>query len=125
MPPNIHLITCDQLRKQSLGCFGNKIVQTPNIDNLAARGIRFDQAFTAYPVCAPNRVSIATGRYPSVHRVYNGTFLPETEVTLMEILRQRGYATYGVGKMHFGPQWRFPPDGGALKDHPPEWAVNP
>lgn len=126
MPPNVLLITCDQLRKQALGCFGNEIVQTPNIDRLAALGVRFDHAFAAYPVCAPNRASIATGRYPSVHGVNtNGIFLPEDEITLMEILRQRGYATYGAGKMHFGPQWRYPPDGGVLKDPHPEWAVNP
>ncbi len=43
----------------------------------------------------------------------------------MEVLRQRGYATYGVGKMHFGPQWQFPPDGSPLKDPKPAWAVNP
>ena len=112
MPPNILLITCDQLRKQSLGCFGNEIVQTPNIDRLAARGVRFDHAFAANPVCAPNRASIATGRYPTVNGlVRNGIPLSDKEVTLMEVLCQRGYATYGVGKMHFGPQWQKPSDG--------------
>lgn len=126
MPPNVLLITCDQLRKQSLGCFGNEIVQTPNIDRLAAQGVRFDHAFAANPVCAPNRASIATGRYPTIHGlVRNGTALSDAEITLMEVLRERGYATYGVGKMHFGPQWRKPPDGGPLKDPPPDWAINP
>ena len=126
MPPNILFITCDQLRKDALGCYGNPVIQTPNIDRLAENGVRFDRVFTAYPVCAPNRASLATGRYPSIHGLrYNGIFLPEDELTLMEVLRRRGYATYGAGKMHFGPQWRFPPDGGPLKDPRPEWAVSP
>ena len=80
MPPNVLLITCDQLRKQSLGCYGNEIVQTPNIDHLADCGVRFDQAFAANPVCGPNRASIATGRYPTINGLgRNGTILPDTE----------------------------------------------
>ena len=126
MPQNILLITCDQLRKDALGCYGNTIVHTPNIDSIAANGIRYERTFTAYPVCAPNRGSLATGRYPSIHGLRNnGIILPGEELTLMEVLHQRGYATYGVGKMHFGPQWQFPPDGSPLKDPKPAWAVNP
>jgi arylsulfatase A-like enzyme len=126
MPPHILLITCDQLRKDTLGCYGDPVVQTPNIDRIAGGGARFERTFTAYPVCAPNRASLATGRYPTIHGVrHNGIFLPDVEMTLMEALRRRGYATYGAGKMHFGPQWRFPPDGGPLKDPEPAWAVNP
>lgn len=126
MPPNILVITCDQLRKDTLGCYGDPVVQTPNIDRLAETGVRFERTFTAYPVCAPNRASLATGRYPTIHGVrHNGIFLPDEEMTLMETLRRRGYATYGTGKMHFGPQWRFPPGDGPLKDPKPDWAVNP
>ncbi|MGC9347662.1 MAG: sulfatase family protein [Anaerolineae bacterium] len=126
VPPNILFITCDQLRKDTLGCYGDPIVQTPNIDRLASRGARFSRVFTAYPVCAPNRASLATGRYPTINGVRNtGVILPEDEMTMMEVARRHGYATYGAGKMHFGPQWRFPPDGGPLKDPKPEWAVNP
>lgn len=124
--PNVLLITCDQLRKDSLGCYGNPAIRTPHIDAVAERGARFERVFTAYPVCAPNRASLATGRYPSVHGLRNnGVFLPREELTLMEVLRRRGYATYGVGKMHFGPQWRFPPDGGPLQDPTPDLAVDP
>lgn len=126
MPPNILFITCDQLRKDALGCYNNPIIRTPNIDRLAERGVRFERVYTAYPICAPNRATLATGRYPSVHGVKtNGVFLPKQEVTMMEILRQRGYATYGVGKMHFGPQWRFPEDGSPLTDPEPHLAINP
>ena len=124
--PNILFITCDQLRKDALGCYGNETVRTANIDRLARQGVRFERVFAALPVCAPNRASMATGRYPSVHGLRtNGTVLPHTELTLMEVLRGAGYATYGTGKMHFGPQWKFPPDGSPLKDPKPELAVNP
>lgn len=105
--PNIILITCDQLRMDALGCYGNPIIKTPNIDRLAQNGIRFDQGFVACPVCSPNRGSLATGRYPSVHGLrFNGAKLPETEITLMDELRKNGYFTCGAGKMHFEPQWR-------------------
>lgn len=125
-PANVLFITCDQLRKDALGCYGNPVVQTPNIDALANRGVRFERMFTAYPVCAPNRGAIATGRYPHINGLWgNGVCLPETETTIMQSLRQRGYATYGLGKMHFGPQWQYPPDGGPLIDPGPELAVNP
>ena len=123
---NIVLITTDQHRKDALGCYGNEIIDTPNIDGLAARGVRFDRMFTAYPVCAPNRASIITGRYPSVHRLrQNGMRLPESELTLMELLRRSGFRTYGAGKMHFGPQWEFPADGRPIRDPDPSTAIDP
>lgn len=108
--PHLVFITCDQLRKDTLGCYGDPVIQTPNIDRLAAMGVRFENSFTACPVCAPNRAALATGRYPSINGVKkNGCILPESEMTMMEALRQRGYRTRGVGKMHFGPQWRYQP----------------
>jgi arylsulfatase A-like enzyme len=123
---NILLIMCDQLRLDALGCYGNTVVETPNIDALAREGVRFDNMFAAYPVCAPNRASIVTGRYPSVHRLRtNGQRLPLSELTLMEILRREGYATYGAGKMHFGPQWAWPADGSPIKDPDPSTAISP
>ena len=124
--PNILLFMCDQLRKDALGCYGNSVVQTPHIDALAEGGVRFERMFAAYPVCAPNRASIITGRYPSVHRLRsNGQRLPQTEVTLMEVLREAGYATYGAGKMHFGPQWEWPADGRPIRDPDPSTAISP
>jgi arylsulfatase A-like enzyme len=67
--PNILFIMADQMRRDALGCYGNPVVQTPNLDALARRGVRFEQMYAAYPVCAPNRASIITGRYPTVHRL--------------------------------------------------------
>ncbi len=124
--PNILFITTDQMRKDAVGCYKNPVIYTPVLDGLAERGVRFERMFTAYPVCAPNRVSMITGRYPSIHHVTNnGIYLPETEVTLMSILRDAGYRTYGAGKMHFGPQWNFPADGSPLIDPDPALAINP
>jgi arylsulfatase A-like enzyme len=117
---------CDQLRLDALGCYDNTVIKTPNIDTLAREGVRFDDMFAAYPVCAPNRASIVTGRYPSVHRLRtNGQRLPLCELTLMEILRKEGYATYGTGKMHFGPQWKWPADGSPIKDPDPSTGISP
>ncbi|MFW5745760.1 MAG: sulfatase, partial [Spirochaetota bacterium] len=126
MKPNVLFITCDQLRADALGCYGNEICRTPNIDRIAAAGARFTDCHTAYPVCAPNRATLATGRFPSVHGVAtNGIPLADDETTVMEVARRAGYRTYGAGKMHFGPQWRFPPDGGVLNDPSHDLAVNP
>ena len=125
-PANILLITTDQHRKDALGCYGNPVIRTPNIDSLAERGVRFERAFAASPVCAPNRASIATGRYPSINGLRcNGMILPKRELTMMEELRRGGYATYGVGKMHFGPQWQWPEGRGPLTDPDPALAINP
>ena len=116
----------DQLRRDCLGCFGNRVVQTPHIDALAEQGTVLTNMYAAYPVCAPNRASIFTGRYPSCHKVVeNGRHLPKTEITLMHVLRENGYSTYGAGKMHFGPQWRFPPDGSVLVDPDRSLAFDP
>ena len=124
--PNILFIMTDQNRKDALGCYGNSVIRTPNIDDLAARGVRFERMFAAYPVCAPNRASIITGRYPSVHRLRsNGMRLPASETTLMQMLHAEGYATAGFGKMHFGPQWHFPADGSPISDPDPSTAIDP
>jgi arylsulfatase A-like enzyme len=120
------MIMADQLRKDALGCYGNCVVHTPHIDALAKGGVCFERMFAAYPVCAPNRASIVTGRYPSVHRLRtNGMRLPNSELTLMNVLREAGYNTYGAGKMHFGPQWQFPADGSPIMDPDPAMAIDP
>ena len=103
--PNVLLITCDQLRRDALGIYGNDVVRTPTIDRVFQNGFRFTNMFAANPVCAPNRGAIATGRWPRVNGLArNGSILPESEITMMEVFRQYGYRTYGVGKMHFAPQ---------------------
>jgi arylsulfatase A-like enzyme len=60
-PPNILLLTTDELRTDALGCYGKGVIQTPNVNDLARRGVRFGHMFAAYPVCAPNRASMVRG----------------------------------------------------------------
>ncbi|MEX2321129.1 MAG: sulfatase-like hydrolase/transferase, partial [Saccharospirillum sp.] len=89
--PNFLFIITDQQRADFLGCYGHPVLKTPNIDALAARGVAFDEFHTASPVCMPNRASIMTGRYPSVHGLRkNGLHLPEHNVTFVDALRAEG-----------------------------------
>lgn len=126
MKPNVLMITCDQLRKDALGCYDNSIIKTPNIDRIANEGIIFDQMYVVNPACAPNRGAIATGRYPWVNGLDgNDGILPEDELTIMEALRQYGYNTYGIGKMHFEPQFFDPYDDYDKSEEMNEIAVCP
>ena len=99
--PNFLFIITDQHRADHIGCYGNKIVQTPNIDSLATRGLTFDRFYVASPTCMPNRASLATGRMPSATGVTtNGFPLPLESVTLMDLLAAAGYHTSLMGKSH-------------------------
>ena len=103
-PPNILFIMADQLRWDYLGCSGHPHIRTPNIDRLAAKGIRFDKAFVQAPVCGPSRMSFYTGRYSITHgATYNNFPLRADEKTLGDYLRPLGYRAVLVGKTHFKP----------------------
>jgi arylsulfatase A-like enzyme len=103
--PNILLITADQLRRDALGVFGNRVIRTPHLDDLANNGVVFDQHFTQHPVCTPSRWTIFTGRYPHSHGVWdNGVIYQDGEVTMARVLRENGYRTGAFGKMHLSPQ---------------------
>lgn len=97
-PQNLLLITVDTLRADHLGCYGNKSIQTPNIDALADQGILFQQAFTPVPLTLPSHASILTGLYPPAHKIRdNGYFiLDDHHQTLAEILKKKGYVTGAV-----------------------------
>jgi len=98
---NVLFIMCDQLRWDHLGCSGHPWLKTPNIDALAARGVRFDRAFVNSGVCGPSRMSYYTGRYPSSHgATWNRVPLPVGEVTLGEYLRGGGRRLVLAGKTH-------------------------
>ena len=100
--PNFLLISTDQQRADHLGCYGAKVLQTPSIDSLTRRGIRFENAFVASPVCMPNRASLMTGRMPSLHGLrHNGLNLPLDSVTVADVLRTSGWKTGLIGKAHF------------------------
>ncbi|HWV99084.1 MAG TPA: sulfatase-like hydrolase/transferase [Candidatus Acidoferrum sp.] len=104
--PHILVILADELRADCLGASGNREVQTPHLDALAAEGFRFNNFFCALPVCTPSRYSILTGLPVHEHRGWGNhcTLTPGT-ATFPALLRQAGYRTKAVGKMHFTPTY--------------------
>ena len=122
-PPNVVLVLADDLGYGDLSSFGSKAIRTPNLDALAADGVRLTNFYSASPVCSPSRFSLLTGRYPTrgfIHSVFfpSGTALglyvntfgfprgirgiPEDEVTVAEALQSGGYSTGMFGKWHLG-----------------------
>ena len=100
--PNIVLVISDQFRWDCIGAAGlNPMNLTPNLDQMAARGVLFRQAISNQPVCAPARASIFTGQYPSKHGVWKDAFgLAEYVTTLASLMKQAGYSTNYIGKWH-------------------------
>src|SRR3954447_7396546 len=132
-PPNIVVFLVDDLGATDLGCFGSTFYETPNVDRLAATGMRFTAAYSSCPVCSPTRASMMTGRYPQHADItdYIGANQPEVwhrntkllpapyldhlaleERTIAEVLRDRGYATFFAGKWHLGGRGFLPTDQG-------------
>ncbi|MBT98378.1 MAG: sulfatase [Dehalococcoidia bacterium] len=105
-PANFLYIISDQHNKHALGCYGHPVVQTPNLDRLAERGTRFDNAYTNCPICVPVRASLATGRY--VHQAGywdNGHPYDGRVNSWHHRLREQGFHIDSIGKLHFsGPQ---------------------
>ena len=104
--PNILIIQADQHRADCLGAYGNPDVQTPHIDALAEDGVRYDHSFCPYPVCTPSRYSFLSGLYVRQHLGgSNHCTLPAGLATFPRILREAGYRTKAVGKMHLTPTY--------------------
>lgn len=121
--PNIIFIIADDLGARDLGCDGSSFYETPNLDRLAARGMRFTQAYAACPVCSPTRASVMTGKYPArvgitdyIPGALRGKLnpapylheLPLAEFTIAEALKAAGYATAAIGKWHLGGEGFYP-----------------
>lgn len=103
-PKNILFIMCDQLRWDYLSCYGHPHLQTPNIDRLAERGVRFDRAYVQSPLCGPSRMCFYTGRYMSTHGSHwNSDPLKVGELTMGDYLRPANMRTVLVGKTHMAP----------------------
>lgn len=103
-PRNVLFIMCDQLRADHLSCYGHPYLNTPNIDALAKRGVRFERAFVQSGVCGPSRMSYYTGRYVSSHgATWNRVPLSINEVTLGEYLRGKQMDLALAGKTHVVP----------------------
>jgi len=98
---NILFIMFDQLRWDYLSCYGHPHLHTPNIDRLAARGVRFDRAYIQSPICGSSRMSTYTGRYVHSHGAsWNGIPLKVGEMTMGDHLRRAGMGCWLVGKTH-------------------------
>lgn len=114
--PNIVIIFADDLGYGDLGCYGHPTIRTPNLDRMAAEGMRFTEFYSAAEVCTPSRAALLTGRYPIRSGMCHDQFrvlrsrslgqLPDSEITLAEALKAKGYATGAIGKWHLGvPQF--------------------
>jgi arylsulfatase A len=111
-PPNFVILLADDLGYGDLGCYGHPTIRTPNLDRLAAEGMRFTDFYSAAEVCTPSRAALLTGRYPVrsgmcgdeprvlMNRSKGG--LPASEITLAEVLKPRGYTSACIGKWHLG-----------------------
>ena len=108
--PNVVMILADDLGFRELGCYGQKLIKTPNVDELAAEGMRFTQHYSGNAVCAPSRCVLMTGKHPGHAFVRNNRStppegqwpIPDSEVTIGELLQQQGYVTGAFGKWGLG-----------------------
>ena len=109
-PPNVIFILADDMGYADLGCFGQKLIKTPNIDRLAEQGMRFTQAYAGATVCAPSRCSLMTGKHNG-HAAIRGNKeiqpegqapMPADTFTVAHLMKQAGYATGLVGKWGLG-----------------------
>ncbi|MDZ4405246.1 sulfatase [Prosthecobacter sp.] len=132
--PNVIFLLADDLGRQDLGCYGSTFYETPNLDRIAKEGALFTNGYAACPVCSPTRAAVQTGRWPQRTGVTdyigaamkpelwkrNTLLLPapytdrlaHEEVTMGEMMKSSGYATFFAGKWHLGPEGYWPENQG-------------
>lgn len=104
--PNVIFFLVDDMGWMDAGCYGSKIYNTPNIDKLASKGVRFTQAYACHPMCVASRYALMTGKYPARGGVPGGVkyqypdSLPSSEYTIAEAFKDNGYRTFFAGKWH-------------------------
>ena len=110
--PNIIFIFADQHRHDALGCAGNEVIQTPNLDRLAGEGVRFANTWCQSPICQPSRASMISSAYPNELGVMRnfGRDLDSNTPTFMQHLQSAGYRTANVGKTHYYSEGLVEPD---------------
>lgn len=122
-PPNVVIVFADDMGYGDLGCFGNKVIRTPNIDRMAADGIRFTDFYVAQAVCSASRTALLTGCYPNRLGILgalgpasrNG--IHDRETTIAAMLKAKGYATAIYGKWHLGHHSEFLPTRHGFDDY--------
>jgi arylsulfatase A len=122
-PPNLVIVYADDLGYGDIGCFGAKAIKTPNIDRLAAEGMKLTSFYVAQAVCSASRTALLTGCYPNRVGILGAlgpkspTGIHADETTIAEVLKSRGYATAIYGKWHLGHHEKFLPPNHGFDDY--------
>ncbi len=125
-PPNFVVFLADDLGWGDLACYGHPVIQTPNLDQFSTEGVRFTQAYSSCGVCSPSRSSILTGRTPYRNGVWrwvpggSSVHLRTSEITVPELVKERGYETMHTGKWHLNGKFNNP-EQPQPNDHGYDW----